>query len=125
MARMTKKDALARIQSIAASGVYKLDGTEDTEHLAMCSNFKTAEVLRRCEIYAEKHPEEGCAIDMVQDLVEYVAESPEVMYYSEGDGWYEEPCWILKRWSDRYCSRAYLKVFKIGSKEPIIAVHPD
>ena len=124
MARMTKKDALRRVQQIAESGIYKLDGTEDTGYEPVCSNYKTAIFCRRCEEYAERHPEEGISgIDLVQELVEYIAENPDVIYYSEGEGIFEEPAWILKRWSDRFCSRTYLKIFKIESREPIVAVH--
>lgn len=97
-----------------------LDGV-DTDSDEQFGNSKTAQFV------------DADGVDAAFELIEFIIANPEEAYFSpahdrqrhDGSFAYETDAWILKRWSPKYGSRAYLKVWHLYSDAYRTAdVHP-
>ena len=132
---MTKKEALKKIRKIVESDppTYLLDGVDTmikntNTVVPFYTNWKTSQFVNKMDLYAQHHPENGMyGIDYVESLMQFIAEDPDVIYFSPAGTEHIEDAWVLKRWVEKkgMIGNAYLKVFLIESKNQVIDVHLD
>ena len=116
MARMTKEELSTLLKAVTENN-YFLDGVERQPY----GNGKTAAFV------------EQYGIDAADELIEFIVTRPEKMFFSpshsfqkkNGEWVWEEDAWVLKRYSPKYRSVAYMKVWHLNSDaRRQIDVHP-
>lgn len=100
----------------------QLDGVDEEDpDLEREGNTKTAEFVSAYDV------------DAAFDLIEFILNAPDEAYFSpahyrqrrDGSLILEDDAWVLKRWSPKYGSRTYLKVWNLYSDRTRKAdVHP-
>ena len=118
--KMTAEE-LAVLRDAFRRNAIQLDGVDEIDPDAQVGNAKTAQFV------------ESQGVDAAFELIEFIIAAPDEAYFSpahdkqrrDGSFILEEDAWVLKRWSPKYRSRCFLKVWHLYSDMLRIAdVHP-
>lgn len=121
--KMTAEE-LAVLRDAFRRNAIQLDGVDELSEDERIGNSKTAQ-------FVESEGADG--IDAAFDLIEFILTDPEDAYFSpahdrqrrDGSFILEEDAWVLKRWSPKYRSRCFLKIWHLYSDATRKAdVHP-
>ena len=128
---MNKVHVLKRLQEIVEQNCFLLDGVDTYESETLVykyTNWKTNRFVSNMDKYAEKNINEDyiSGVDYVISLMEYIIECPDSLEFSKGYGTNPDS-YILRRWVNKkgMIGLAYMKVFDLNCKNPVIAIHLD